>query len=209
MNEVLWARGAESEILRVDRWGLPLVIKRRPGKTYLLNSLDESLRRTRTIRECRMLTYARRLGVPTPAVHSVDLIRFQFIMDFIEGYQLKQLAGELTEQRLKRSCEEFGRMIGTLHNGGIVHGDPTTSNVIVDNKQRLWLVDFGLAEWNATVEMKGVDLHLIRRALETTHWNLQDQMLDSTIQGYISVVKEQAEEILARMEEIRERGRYH
>ncbi len=209
MNEVLWARGAESEILRVERWGLILVIKRRPPKPYLHHALDESLRRARTIRECRMLSYARRLGVPTPAVHSVDLTRFQITMDFIEGHQLKQLAGQVSKHRLNHFCEEFGRLIGSLHNGGVVHGDPTTSNVIVDPREKLWLVDFGLAEWNATVEMKGVDLHLIRRALETTHWDLQDQMLASTIQGYVQMVGEQAEEILARMEEIRERGRYH
>jgi tRNA A-37 threonylcarbamoyl transferase component Bud32 len=39
--------------------------------------------------------------------------------------------------------------------------------LIIDSKSRLWLIDFGLSEMNATIEMKGVDLHLIYRALET------------------------------------------
>jgi len=91
----------------------------------------------------------------------------------------------------------------------VVHGDPTTSNVIIDSKSKLWLVDFGLSEMNATVEMKGVDLHLIHRALETTHWDLQECMLKATINGYSDTLGEESKEILFRMEEIRERGRYH
>ena len=96
-----------------------------------------------------------------------------------------------------------------LHKGDVVHGDPTTSNVIIDSESRLWLVDFGLSEMNATVEMKGVDLHLIHRALETTHWDLQELMLDATIKGYSHILGNDSKDILSRMEEIRERGRYH
>ncbi len=62
---------------------------------------------------------------------------------------------------------------------------------------------------NATVEMKGVDLHLIHRALETTHWDLQEFMLEATIKGYSETLGDESKDILSRMEEIRERGRYH
>ena len=96
-----------------------------------------------------------------------------------------------------------------MHKGNVVHGDPTTSNVIVDGHSKLWMVDFGLAEYNATVEMKGVDLHLIRRALETTHWEHLDVMLESSLEGYKSVMRKESDDVLLRMEEIRERGRYH
>jgi len=54
-----------------------------------------------------------------------------------------------------------------------------------------------------------VDLHLIRRSLETINWNLQEEMLENTIEGYVSVIGTESDQILARMEEIRERGRYH
>ena len=99
--------------------------------------------------------------------------------------------------------------MASLHDGGMVHGDPTTSNLIVDSQQKIWMIEFGLSEFNATIEMKGVDLHLIRRALETTHWDLQDEMLEATIEGYTGILRDEAESILTRMEEIRERGRYH
>ncbi|MCK4279510.1 MAG: O-sialoglycoprotein endopeptidase, partial [Candidatus Thorarchaeota archaeon] len=61
----------------------------------------------------------------------------------------------------------------------------------------------------ATIEMKGVDIHLLRRAYETTHWDLQETMLESTMEGYIEVSGDDAEAVLSRADEIRERGRYH
>jgi TP53 regulating kinase-like protein len=91
----------------------------------------------------------------------------------------------------------------------VVHGDPTTSNAVVDTQSKMWLVDFGLAEKNASIEMKGVDMHLLRRAYETTHWNLQETMLESTMDGYIEISGDDAEPVLIRADEIRERGRYH
>jgi TP53 regulating kinase-like protein len=130
-------------------------------------------------------------------------------MDYIEGKQFKQVANSISEDQLEQFCIEFGRAIALLHMGDMVHGDPTTSNVIIDSKSKLWLVDFGLSELNATVEMKGVDLHLIHRALETTHWDLQEYMLEATLKGYSDTVGKEAKETLSRMEEIRERGRYH
>lgn len=208
MDEII-AQGAESLILKVERWNQFFILKWRQSKPYLLEDIDSYLRKTRTSRECKMLSVARSLGVSTPAVYAVNLDDYTILMDYIEGTQFKQIASLLPENQLKQFCFEFGRSIALLHKGDVVHGDPTTSNVIIDSKSKLWLVDFGLSEMNATVEMKGVDLHLIHRALETTHWDLQECMLENTIKGYSDTVGEGAKEILSRMEEIRERGRYH
>ena len=207
--EEIIAQGAESIILKIERWNQFLVLKWRQSKPYLFKEIDSHLRKTRTSRECKMLSVARTLGVSTPAVYAVDLDDYTILMDYIKGTQFKQVAGSLSEKQLKQFCFEFGRSIALLHKGDVVHGDPTTSNVIIDSKSKLWLVDFGLSEMNATVEMKGVDLHLIHRALETTHWDLQECMLEATIKGYSDTVGEEAKDILSRMEEIRERGRYH
>jgi TP53 regulating kinase-like protein len=207
-NDVL-ALGAESIIYRTQRWNQIFVLKWRKTKPYLLEQIDSLLRKTRTNKECKTLTLARELGVRTPAVYSVDLENYTILMDFIEGTQFKVLVERLSQKELANLCYRFGQSIATLHRSEVVHGDPTTSNVIVDQKSRLWLIDFGLSELNATVEMKGVDLHLIRRALETTHWDRQDAMLDATIEGYTDILGTDAEEPLSRMKEIRERGRYH
>ncbi|TFG33399.1 Kae1-associated serine/threonine protein kinase [Candidatus Thorarchaeota archaeon] len=208
MEEII-ARGAESIILKTERWNRIFVLKWRQSKPYLFRDIDSQLRKTRTSRECKMLSVARALGVSTPAVYAVDLDDYTILMDYIEGSQFKQIANSLPKNQLKKFCSEFGTSIALLHQGDVVHGDPTTSNVIIDSKSKLWLVDFGLSEMNATVEMKGVDLHLIHRALETTHWDLQECMLEATIKGYSDTIGEEAKDALARMEEIRERGRYH
>jgi TP53 regulating kinase-like protein len=209
MNNVILALGAESVIFKTQRWNQVFALKWRKSKPYLLEEIDSLLRKTRTSKECKTLTIARELGVRTPAVYSIDLNNYSILMDFIEGTQFKLLAEELSQKQLVELCQRFGQSIAQLHQGGIVHGDPTTSNVIVDNHSRLWLIDFGLSEMNATVEMKGVDLHLIRRALETTHWDKQELMLNATLEGYINAIGKDAEEVLSRMKEIRERGRYH
>lgn len=205
----LLAKGAESVIFKIDQWGSPYVLKWRQPKSYLLKDIDSQLRRSRTSRECKMLTVSRSLGVPTPAVYSINLDKHMILMDFISGNQFKQLPEQISNSELVSLSRRFGGLIALLHQGNVVHGDPTTSNVIVDNKSRMWIVDFGLSEMNATIEMKGVDLHLIHRALETTHWEFQDTMLESTIEGYIEVLGDVAEPTLSRMKDIRERGRYH
>ncbi|RDE13068.1 MAG: Kae1-associated kinase Bud32 [Candidatus Thorarchaeota archaeon] len=204
-----WAIGAESTIFKTEQWGRPIILKWRPEKPYLLKEIDEQLRRTRTSRECKMLTYARLLGVPTPAVHWTNLASCTIAMDYIEGRQLKLMAGTLSRSLLHELCYRFGQSIALMHRGNVVHGDPTTSNVLIDGKSRLWMVDFGLAEWNATLEMKGVDLHLIHRALETTHWDQQEDMLAGVLEGYMSLLGSDAELAFSRMKSIRERGRYH
>ncbi len=203
------AIGAESSITKVELWGQQFALKKRPSKSYLIPEIDSMLRTSRTSRECKALVTARTLGVPTPIVYSIDLGDFSILMDYIPGKHLKQLTNSISMSRLANLCNQFGQYIAHLHVGGMVHGDPTTSNLLVTANDKIWMIDFGLSEMNASVEMKGVDLHLIKRALETTHWDLQDDMLSHTLEGYVSVTGEEAEPILARMEDIRERGRYH
>ena len=207
MNEILFL-GAESIIIKVVRWGREFILKQRQKKPYLLDVIDQQLRTFRLSREVKMLAFARSKGVLTPTVYSVDNSTCTIMMDFIRGEQLKQLAGEISRHQLTELCRKFGQTMARLHAASVVHGDPTTSNVIIDEYSNLWLIDFGLAEWNATVEMKGVDLHLIHRALETTHWDLQEDMLTSTLEGYIES-SDDSDEVISRMREIRERGRYH
>ncbi|MHA1926383.1 MAG: Kae1-associated kinase Bud32 [Candidatus Thorarchaeota archaeon] len=204
-----WNIGAESIIYRLEQWGHTILLKHRPQKPYLLKEIDEFLRISRTTRECKMLTVARNLGVPTPTVYWVDVHRHSIAMEYIQGKQLKQLVTELAVDRLQEITSEFGRLISLLHSGGVVHGDPTTSNVIVNHTGNIWLVDFGLAEMNATVEMKGVDLHLMKRAFETTHWDFEAIMWDAALDGYKTIYAEETDQVLSRVDEIRERGRYH
>ncbi|MFW9927313.1 MAG: hypothetical protein ACFFDM_11215, partial [Candidatus Thorarchaeota archaeon] len=103
MKQML-ARGAESIIYKIEQWGQPYVLKWRQSKPYLLLEIDSQLRRARINRECKMLTISRTLGVRTPAVHAIDLRNYTILMDFIDGTQFKQLAGNLSKSKLIALC---------------------------------------------------------------------------------------------------------
>jgi Kae1-associated kinase Bud32 len=70
--------------------------------------------------ESRIISEARRCGVPTPIVLDVD--SFSLTMEHVEGAKLKDLIDPALS-------EGVGELVGRLHSCGIVHGDLTTSNM--------------------------------------------------------------------------------
>ena len=144
-EETILALGAESKIVKITRFDQSFVLKIRPKKPYLLPEIDDLLRSSRTARECKTLTIARTLGIPTPTIHSVDMQSHTIMMDYIEGETLKDVLEKSGKDVIRKLCFRFGQIIALLHQGDVVHGDPTSSNVIVDNKSKLWMIDFGLS----------------------------------------------------------------
>lgn len=63
---------------------------------------------------------------------------------------------------------QMGGIIQRLHGYNIIHGDLTTSNMIVRDEQ-IWLIDFGLAYQKNAAEDKAVDLYVLERAFVSTH----------------------------------------
>jgi N6-L-threonylcarbamoyladenine synthase/protein kinase Bud32 len=60
-------------------------------------------------------------------------------------------------------------MVGKLHAAGIMHGDLTTSNLIVrEGDRKCVLIDFGLAQVTQEIEQRGVDIHVLYQTLEST-----------------------------------------
>lgn len=106
-------------------------------------------------------------------------------------------------------AKEIGQTIGTMHTAGIIHGDLTTSNILIDSRKEvpeLILIDFGLSHFDNSAEDKGVDLYVLERALKSTYSNIPwffELMLDSY---KISNVKD-GNEVLRKLDEIRLRGR--
>jgi N6-L-threonylcarbamoyladenine synthase/protein kinase Bud32 len=119
-------------------------------------------------------------------------------MERITGTLLKD---DLTGDRL----EEAGKVVGLLHESGIIHGDLTTSNMVIRNG-RCVLIDFGLASVTSEMEARGVDLHVLFQTLESTTDNFPD-LIEAFSRGYQGVFS-QAGEVLVREKEIEGRGRY-
>lgn len=81
--------------------------------------------------------------------------------------------------------------------------------MIVNSKGKVFFVDFGLGERNGQLEARGVDLHLMKRALESTHYVFAKECFDSVISGYSSLLNaETLRNVLDKIREIERRGRY-
>jgi len=100
-------------------------------------------------------------------------------------------------------------LIGKLHREDIVHGDLTTSNMILTSEGVVFLVDFGLSEISEELEARGVDLHLMKRTFQSTHYEYADECFEAVMEGYKEIVGEEIyKKILTKIAEIERRGRY-
>ncbi len=185
-------RGAEAVVTLEDgtvrKWRLP--------KSYRQRELDERIREERTLREARITSEARRYGVPTPII--CDVSQFELEMEQIKGTKLKDIISP-------NLSEKVGEMVGRLHKGGIIHGDLTTSNMILRG-DKIYLIDFGLAFYDISVEAQGVDVHVYFQTLESTHDRPED-LIERFKMGY-SRTYGGADAVLKRVKEIKARGRY-
>jgi TP53 regulating kinase-like protein len=206
---MLIKKGAEANLFLEEWQGRKVIMKRRLPKKYRLPEIDEKIRTYRTIHESQLLHYAKEAGVPTPIVFMVDLTDSNIIMEFIEGKQVKQVFNNLSPEERGGLSRHIGELIGRLHRNNIVHGDLTTSNMILAPSGKVVFVDFGLGEKTVELEPKGVDLHLMKRAFQSVHFRYAEECFTAVLDGYAQVVgDEMKSDVYAKIGEIERRGRY-
>ena len=119
------------------------------------------------------------------------------------------MLNNLSLEERESLSKHIGELIGRLHKRDIVHGDLTTSNMILTSTGKVVLVDFGLGEKTVELEPKGIDLHLMKRAFQSTHFHCAKECFDAVLDGYASVVGDDlAKKVLGKIQEIEKRGRY-
>ena len=206
---MLVKKGAEASLFLEDWYGKKVILKRRLPKRYRLQKLDDEIRLQRTLHEPQFIHKAKEAGVSTPTIFMVDTAEATIIMEFVEGKQVKQILNDLDEEQRLQLCHYVGRLVGRLHDQGIIHGDLTTSNMILTPAGQVVFVDFGLSEISKELEVRGVDLHLMKRAFQSTHYKYAKECFDATIEGYAEVVGDtMAKDVLEKIREIEKRGRY-
>jgi len=206
---LLIKKGAEASLYFAEWHGRKVVMKRRLPKNYRPSMLDEQIRTYRTNHEPQLMHEAKKAGVPTPTIFLVEMGDATIIMGFIEGKQVKKLLGEVSKSERERLCVEIGELVGRLHGYGIVHGDLTTSNMILGVDGKIFFVDFGLGEKTKELEARGVDLQLMKRALKSTHFLFAEECFDAVISGYAKVLGViTAKSVSDKIREIERRGRY-
>ena len=208
-SSTLLKKGAEARLYLASWHDRQVVIKMRLPKKYRPAKLDLEIRSYRTVHEPQLMHEAKKAGVPTPTIFLVDIKNAVIVMEFIEGKQVKQLLGSVSKKEREKICVRIGELIGKLHMHGVIHGDLTTSNMILNSEDKIFLVDFGLGEKTMELEARGVDLHLMKRALQSTHYQFSEECFESVMKGYTAVLgAEETEKVLGKIREIERRGRY-
>jgi Kae1-associated kinase Bud32 len=199
-------RGAES-ILYLDTFeDQQVLVKERIKKNYRIDQIDQELRKARTRKEVKLLTEARKIGIATPKILHVDEANNKISMEFISGKRIKELFYSSDKKTIEKCCFEIGKAIGKLHSIGIVHGDLTTSNMILKD-DNIYFIDFGLGEFSRRIEDQGVDINLLLEALKSTHFKILNLCWSNILKGYRQEYKG-AEQTLKKVDEIERRARY-
>lgn len=202
MDNVLY-EGAEAKILKIDEDKLKKV---RLEKKYRIEEIDSRLRRQRTRREFKVLTrlYENKVNVPEPLKFEdrlckqfneqtdvSDLEEFSIEMEYLKGEVLKNT---IDENKLKLAFNEIIKM----HELGITHGDLTTLNMI-DHNNKVYIIDFGLAQFSERSEDKAVDLHLFWNCIKNEHnelYKFKEELL-----------KKYSKDVLNKLDKLEKRGR--
>ncbi|KIZ06718.1 TP53 regulating kinase [Monoraphidium neglectum] len=184
-NCKLVSQGAEARVWETTFCGQPCIVKQRFSKKYRHPALDKKLTATRLKQEARSVLRARKAGVPTPVLYFVEVESASIYMERITGRSIRHLLGDglLDAAGTARVMAEVGRLLALMHDGGLIHGDLTTSNMLVrESDGAVVMIDFGLSYNSKLPEDKGVDLYVMERALTSAHSQLEglfDQILES------------------------------
>ena len=174
------------------------IIKDRIEKLYRIKEIDDSLRNQRTKREAKVLQRLSEANFSSPLLKDSDktILRMQHISgDTLRNTIYKDPLG------LGR---EIGSKLGIMHSYDVIHGDLTTSNMILDKEVNF--IDFGLSFFSKKIEDRAVDLHVLRQALESKHHEVWETAFKAALEGY-KETNSQAPEVLKRLEKVELRGR--
>ncbi|NQZ85229.1 MAG: Kae1-associated serine/threonine protein kinase [Nanoarchaeales archaeon] len=213
--DTLIATGAESQIHKINQTTLKKI---RLPKTYRLKEIDEKLRKFRNRREFKVLQklhIANTINVPEPykliedkrsPIKSIDLmdtknatrifeyVEISFEFEFLQGDVLKKC---LTKELLFEAFEQIIQM----HKLEVTHSDLTTLNMIYSNN-KVFLIDFGLAEFSVKPEDRAVDLNLFFNCIKNEHPDLIKYK-----EELIEIYKQFEPKVLINLKKLELRGR--
>jgi len=211
-KEKLIHKGAEASLWLGYWFGKKVLFKYRVPKKYRLEEIDKKIRTERTVNEAKALIKVKSYGLNVPQVFEIDIQNPTIVMKYIEGEKLKNFLKYLDNTKKEKYFKQIGIFIAKLHINGHVHGDITTSNLIITKEEKIFLIDFGLHDYSDTIEDKSVDLHLFKRVLISSHGNDYNLCFKAFIEGYKSEYektnKSECNQIINNIKAIETRGRY-
>lgn len=218
MATKLLQQGAEGRIFLGEYKGQKCLIKERFVKNYRHPELDTHLTKTRIKAEQKAAERCAKAGVLTPKIFEADVKDRKIYMEYMETsittkqYINDYLTGEKREELIEKLTSAIGIAVGRMHANNIIHGDLTTSNMLIKprgegfDEYELVMIDFGLSQYSTTTEDKGVDLYVLERALLSTHSNLEE-LFPKILDAYCKENVKGSKEVVAKLDEVRLRGR--
>ncbi|KAF2716965.1 kinase-like protein [Polychaeton citri CBS 116435] len=215
----LITQGAEALLFRTTFLApsTQCALKVRPAKQWRHPTLDKRLTRQRILAEARVLVKCKKEGVSVPSVLGMDWEAGWIAAEWIEGQTVKiaiRQRDASDEAGFTQLLAKIGQAVGKLHASGIVHGDLTTSNMMLrpsgttqpnNLSGEIVLIDFGLATQAMQEEDRAVDLYVLERAFGSTHPKEEDRF-GEVLKAYAQSFKG-AKTTLRRLEDVRMRGR--
>lgn len=191
------AQGAEAKIFAMG----DIIIKQRVSKGYRHPQIDAQLTKSRNRCEAKILSKLHEAGFPTAMLIELDEKGHQIKMERLKG---RTLAAMLEEDHIALGAE-IGEKLAKMHSLEVIHGDPTTSNMI--KLDEVHFIDFGLSQISDKVEHKAVDLHLLERSLESKHHTVAKECFEEILSAYKKHAAD-ADAVFERFEAVKKRGRY-
>lgn len=207
MAQKVIQQGAEAKIILEKTREGDFVIKDRIRKIYRIPELDKQIRTRRTRAETKLLEKASEIiDTPKPIrPKHRDKNATKIKMPFIQGQKLSDSLNNFPIQKQEKICETIGKSAAKIHDAGLIHGDLTTSNMILV-EPKIFFIDFGLGFHSNKLEDKAVDLHLLRQALEAKHFQNWRTLFNSVLEGYKK--SKDYSKILRQFKKVEARGRY-
>ena len=209
----LLRQGAEARIYKGDFLGQKCIVKERFSKKYRHPDLDTKITKERIKAEARALVKCKTLGIRTPTLYAAE--NELLIMEYLDCPTARDYIRTVLNHKNEINTEQqeiltdlgnkIGDILAKLHKNGVIHGDLTTSNIIVE-ESGLCFIDFGLGHSEGSSEDKGVDLYVLERALISAHPNTEF-MFQAIMKSYEEGLGEHGREVVKKYEEIRMRGR--
>lgn len=208
LPENMIAKGAESDIYPSSWLNQKGILKKRNVKSYRISQIDNKIRKNRTKNEAKLLSHVKEGGIKTPILYDVNLNNNDIIMEAIDGIPFKELSDL---NNAKKLAGDIGKSIGKMHQIDIVHGDITSSNILINKNNNVIFIDFGLGKYSNLIEDKCVDLLVLKKSLRSIDYKIASSIFDNVIKGYIDSYDTNdlnKKNILSKINEIENRGRY-
>lgn len=210
----LYKQGAEAKLYTGSFLGQQVIVKERFSKKYRHPDLDVKLTNDRHKAEARALVKCKQIGVLVPTLYLCDnqthILVMQHMTDGVTARDfINQGLKEGDSLGLSRIAKLIGSTVAVLHRHHLIHGDITTSNLLVlgsGEDSRLAVIDFGLSFQEGVAEDKGVDLYVLERAFLSTHPNTE-LLFAEVMQAYTIETGNSSGDVIKKFEEIRMRGR--